>query len=151
MISPFDGLNKLQINKLFDLLSVHQYRYHENEEILPTIKNENIICIILQGYAQIIYMEYNGDEILMENLYKNDVFGTNISGTNNDNCEIIARDDKEVVKTAVQNKGLIVKYASLRLRSDKEIAKIAVTQDKRAFQFLSKELKNDEEVKSWVK
>ena len=97
MISPFDGLNKLQINKLFDLLSVHQYRYHENEEILPTIKNENIICIILQGYAQIIYMEYNGDEILMENLYKNSVFGTNISGTNNDNCEIIARDDTEVL------------------------------------------------------
>ena len=103
MISPFDGLNKLQINKLFDLLSVHQYRYHENEEILPTIKNENIICIILQGYAQIIYMEYNGDEILMENLYKNDVFGTNISGTNNDNCEIIARDDTEVVVIDYEN------------------------------------------------
>ena len=97
MKSPFEDLTKLQINKLFDLLSVHQYKYHRNEEILPTIKNENIVCIILEGFAQIIYMEYNGDEILMENLYKNSVFGTNISGTNNDNCEIIARDDTEVL------------------------------------------------------
>lgn len=97
MRSPFEDLTKLQINKLFDLLSVHQYKYHRNEEILPTIKNENIVCIILEGFAQIIYMEYNGDEILMENLYKNSVFGTNISGTNNDNCEIIARDDTEVL------------------------------------------------------
>ena len=97
MRSPFEDLTKLQINKLFDLLSVHQYKYHRNKEILPTIKNENIVCIILEGFAQIIYMEYNGDEILMENLYKNSVFGTNISGTNNDNCEIIARDDTEVL------------------------------------------------------
>lgn len=97
MRSPFEDLTKLQINKLFDLLSVHQYKYHRNEEILPTIKNENIVCIILEGFAQIIYMEYNGDEILIENLYKNSVFGTNISGTNNDNCEIIARDDTEVL------------------------------------------------------
>ena len=97
MRSPFEDLTKLQINKLFDLLSVHQYKYHRNEEILPTIKNENIVCIILEGFAQIIYMEYNGDEILMENLYKNSVFGTNISGTNNDNCEIIARDYTEVL------------------------------------------------------
>ena len=52
-----------------------------------------------------------------------------------------------MVKTSVENKGLIVKYASLRLRNDREIAEIAVKQDKRAFQFLSKELKDDEEIK----
>ena len=53
-----------------------------------------------------------------------------------------------MVKAAVTNKGLIVKFASYRLRNDKEIAEIAVKQDKRAFQFLAKELKADEEIKS---
>lgn len=33
----------------------------------------------------------------MEELYKDSVFGTNISATNNDNCEIIAKEETEVL------------------------------------------------------
>ena len=97
MRSPFDNLSKLQINKLFDLLAVHLYRYNKSEEVLPTIKNENIVCIVMEGSAQILYIEYNGNEILVENLYKDSVFGTNISGTNYDNCEIVAKSEMEVL------------------------------------------------------
>lgn len=97
MRSPFDNLSKLQINKLFDLLGVHLYRYNKSEEVLPTIKNENIVCIVMEGSAQILYIEYNGNEILVENLYKDSVFGTNISGTNYDNCEIVAKSEMEVL------------------------------------------------------
>ena len=75
MKSPFDNLSKLQINKLFDLLEVHRYKFSKNEEILSTIKNKNIICIILDGSAQILYIEFNGNEILVENLVKDSVFG----------------------------------------------------------------------------
>lgn len=97
MNSPFDHLSKSQINKLYNLLGVHMYKYNKNEEILPTIKHENIIAIILSGYAQILYIEYTGNEIVMENLYKNSLFGTNISATNDDNCQIIAIDPTEVL------------------------------------------------------
>ena len=97
MNSPFDNLSKSQINKLYNLLGVHMYKNNKNEEILPTIKHENIIAIILSGYAQILYIEYTGNEIVMENLYKNSLFGTNISATNDDNCQIIAIDPTEVL------------------------------------------------------
>ena len=97
MEKPFDGLSKSQINKLYELLGVHIYKYKRNEEILPTIKKENIICILLEGYAQIIYFEYNGNEIILENLYKDSVFGTNMSATNNENCQIIAKEDSEIL------------------------------------------------------
>ena len=97
MNSPFQDLSKLQINKLFDLLGVHLYKFNKNEEILPTIRHENIICIIMEGSAQIIYIEYNGNEIVMENLNKESVFGTNISATNDENCEIIAKELTEVL------------------------------------------------------
>lgn len=97
MNSPFDNLSKSQISRLFNLLGVHMYKYNKNEEILPTIKHENIIAIILSGYAQILYIEYTGNEIVMENLYKNSLFGTNISATNDDNCQIIAIDPTEVL------------------------------------------------------
>ena len=97
MYSPFENLSKSQINKLFDLLGVHIYRFLKNQEILPTIKNENIVGIILDGYAQILNYEYNGNEIVVENLVKDSVFGSNISLTNSENYQIIAKQNTTVV------------------------------------------------------
>ena len=97
MNSPFEDLTKFQINKLYDLLGVHIYKFSKSQEILPTIKNGNIIGIILEGSAQIKNIEYNGNEIIIENLETNSVFGTNISLTNNENYEIIAKEDSQVV------------------------------------------------------
>ena len=97
MNGPFDELSKAQITLLYDLLEVHVYKYSKNQELLPTIKNENIIGIILNGSAQIIYIEYNKNEIIVEDLTKNSVFGSNISSTNDENCEIIAKEDTEVL------------------------------------------------------
>ena len=97
MRSPFEGLTKIQINKLYDLLGVHIYKYNKNQEVIPTIKNDNIIGIVLEGSAQIINMEYNGNETIKENLNKDSVFGTNISATNSEYCQIIAKQDTEVL------------------------------------------------------
>ena len=97
MKSPFEGLTKFQINKLYDLLGVHIYKYNKNQEVIPTIKNDNIIGIVLEGSAQIINMEYNGNETIKENLNKDSVFGTNISATNSEYCQIIAKQDTEVL------------------------------------------------------
>lgn len=97
MRSPFEGLTKFQKNKLFDLLGVHIYNFDKNQEILPTIKNENIIGIILEGSAQIVDVEYNGNEIVKEKLEKDSVFGSNISYTNSESCQIIAKHDTQVL------------------------------------------------------
>ena len=97
MKSPFEGLTKSQVNKLLDLLGVHIYTYSKHQEILPTIKNDNIIGIILEGSAQIVNIEYNGNEMVKEILIKDSVFGNNISATNSEYCEIIAKEDTRVL------------------------------------------------------
>ncbi len=96
MNNPYEGLSKSQIAKLFQLLGVHTYSYHRNEEIIATFKNENIIGIVLHGYAQIIHIEYNGNDIILEHLYENSIFGTSISATNTETYHIIAKEDTEV-------------------------------------------------------
>ena len=97
MNSPFADLSRVQTARLFELLDVHIYKYNKNEEVLPTIKNSNIIGVVMEGSIQISYIEYNGNEIIMENLNKDDVFGTNFSSISNDNCEIIAKENTEVL------------------------------------------------------
>ena len=94
---PFEGLTKLQIGKLFVLLGVHRYKYAKGEEIIKKKKNDNIIGIILDGFAQIMNIEYNGNELVQENLGKDSVFGTTISATNSESCQIIAKEDTEVL------------------------------------------------------
>lgn len=47
MFNPFAELSKYQITKLYELLGVHIYNYNKNEEVLPTIRKENILGIIL--------------------------------------------------------------------------------------------------------
>ena len=55
-----------------------------------------------------------------------------------------------MVMAAVKNKGLILKYASKRLRSNKNIAIEAIKQDKRAFDFIVPELRQDEDIQNIV-
>ena len=64
---------------------------------LLQLKVGNFIAILLSGEAKIINIEYNGDEIIIENLSKESVFGSNISLINNDTCEIIAKENCEIL------------------------------------------------------
>ena len=97
MKSPFSNLSKVQIDKLYNLLGVHIYTFRKGEEILPTIKGGNILAIILEGSGQIVNSDYNGNEIFMENLNKDSVFGTNISLTNSDDCNVISKENTKVL------------------------------------------------------
>ena len=103
MATIFNNLSKNQVNKLFELLSVHIYKYRNAQEILPTIKNKNIIGIILQGSAQIVLYDYNGNETITEELVEESVFGNAISALNSDDYQIIAKKDTEVVVIDYEN------------------------------------------------
>ena len=48
---------------------------------------------------------------------------------------------------AVKNKGIIVKYASERLKEDKDIAIEAMKQNKKCYEFLGENIREDEEIK----
>ncbi len=104
MNTPFDGISDLQRNKLFKLLGTHIFSFTKNQEILSTMKNENIICILLEGHAQIINMDYNGDETLVEDLPQNSVFGSSISNIGSNECQI---------RTIENSKILVIDYNKL--------------------------------------
>lgn len=105
MKSPFDGISELQKHKLIKLLKTHTYIFNKNEEILPTSKNENIICILLEGKAHIVNISYNGEEYISEKLEKESVFGTNISGIDYNEYQIRAVEPSKVL--VIQYKQLL--------------------------------------------
>ncbi len=97
MKAPFSNISELQKTKLFKLLRIHVYNFNKNEEILSTIKNENIVCVLLEGHAQIVNIDYNGNEFLIEDLEKDSVFGSGISEINSSECQIRALENCKVL------------------------------------------------------
>lgn len=97
MINPFDGISELQKTKLIKLLKAHTYKFNKNEEILPTSKNENIICILLEGEANIYNISYNGEEYISERLEENSLFGTYVSGIDYNEFQIRAIEPSTVL------------------------------------------------------
>ena len=97
MKDPFAGISELQKHRLFKILATHIYDFHENEEMLSTLKNQNIVCVLLEGYAQIFNMNYNGEENLIEELTENSVFGSNISNISSTEHQIRAVENSKVL------------------------------------------------------
>ena len=97
-MSPFNGLNMLQKSKLFNLLEVHRYKYKKNQEIMPTLGRENVFGIIMKGQAEIINVDYDGNETIIENLLTENIFNTYMNLLNYKDYEIISKeDDTEVL------------------------------------------------------
>ena len=120
-MDPFRELTNQQIKKIFELLDAHIYTYQQNQEMLETIKNDNIIGIITAGHAQIIHSDYNGNENIVEDLYEKAVFGTNITLTNATNYQIIAKEFTEVsvidYDNLINTNHLKYKYFNIFLRN----------------------------------
>ena len=93
MKDPFFEISELQKTKLLKLLATHIYNFNKNENIIQVLNNTNFIGIILEGYAKIININYMGEENLSQELFPNSVFGTNISGIDNTECQIIVVDE----------------------------------------------------------
>lgn len=142
MFSPFNGLKKSQINKLYSLLGTHIYKFRQNQEILPTIKNKNIIGIILEGHAQILNIEYNGNVIVIETLYKDSVFGSNISLTNIEDHQIIAKENTDVLvidyEKLINPSNLTHNYFNIFFRNLFEIINVKIKEKNERIKILEK-------------
>ena len=92
----FNKINVKEQTKLLKLLETNVFNFKKDTIILSTIK-ENIIGVILQGYAQIIRTDYNGNRTIIEELEENDIFGSSISSLSSNECQIITKEDTKVL------------------------------------------------------
>ncbi len=93
----FDNITEKNKQKLLKLLEANTFSYKKDSSILRTIKNDNIIGIILEGYAQIIRTDYNGNRTITEELEENDVFGSTLSSLKNKEYQIITKEDTKII------------------------------------------------------
>lgn len=104
---PFSDINEIDKENLIEELKGHVYTFNKNEEILATIRAKNMLCILLEGICQIIKTTYNGDEIIVETLHENSIFGSNFSDIDNIDTIIMS---KSKTKVLVFNYNYVMTY-----------------------------------------
>lgn len=97
MLELFEGIDNASKIKILKELDSNFLVYKKNSRILSSFKNDNIICIILSGHIQIIKNNFNGNTTVINDLSKNDVFGSISANISSDEYEIIAKEDSEVI------------------------------------------------------
>ena len=97
MIGPFDNISKKSKKKILRFLNAYTVKYRENKTILENIKTDNEIGIISKGYLQIIRNNYNGTQNIIEELYENSIISSSMIYFDNDDYEIIAKDETELI------------------------------------------------------
>lgn len=96
MSKLFNKINVNQQNKLLKLLETSTLYFKKDSVILSYLK-ENVIGILLEGEAQIIRTDYNGNRTIIEELVEESIFGTIISSLSSDEYEIITKKDTKIL------------------------------------------------------
>lgn len=96
-MDPFKKINEEEKKQLLNMLEAIVLNINKNESIISRIRMNRVYGIVLEGYVQIIKTDYYGNKIIMEELYRNSLFGTSISYSFNEDCDIVAKEDSTII------------------------------------------------------
>lgn len=93
----FFNIDNRQKLKLLKLLEANTMLFKNNNIILSSVKQDNIICVLVSGHIQIIKTDHNGNRTIIEDLKDNSVFGTITSSISNNEYDILAKEDSKII------------------------------------------------------
>ncbi len=96
MVSIFNKISVNNQKKLLKLLEANTIFFKKDNAISSMIKG-NIIGVVIEGYAQIIRTDYNGNRTIIEELVEGSVFGSFISSLNNNEYNVLTKEDTKII------------------------------------------------------
>lgn len=96
MINIFSNIDIENKDKLLKMIEADIFTFKKGLTILSRSKNDNTFFIILSGCIQIIRNDYNGNRIITNELYENDVFGSTILSVSNTEYDIVTKKDTKI-------------------------------------------------------
>lgn len=97
MIDPFKKISEDDKAFLLNALEASTIDLKKNKSVFSAIKMNNVLGIVVEGYIQIIKTDYNGNKIIIEELYENSVFGSKISYFIDNECEMITKEETQII------------------------------------------------------
>ncbi len=97
MVDVFSGIKRNDKKKLLKELESNYLYFDKNVSILKSINSNNILGIIEEGSAQIIRTDYDGNIIIIDDLSFGSIFGTKFSLLDNDEYDIVTKEDCKII------------------------------------------------------
>ncbi len=96
MTNLFENIPEKNIDKLLHILKANTSHYGKNVDILSNLNMTEYIAIINEGSLSLIFNDYDGNKIVLEEFKKGDVFGDLISTTKSQEISCITREKVEI-------------------------------------------------------
>lgn len=96
MQNLFENISEKNKEKLLKLLRAQTVPYGRDVNILSNVNHGNFIGIVDTGTLQIVFNDYNGNSIILEELQQNDIFGNLISSINSEECEVLTKEKSTI-------------------------------------------------------
>lgn len=93
----FYNIDTKQKHRLLRVLEANTLVYKKNNIILSSVKQDNVICILVSGHLQIIKTDYDGNRTIIEDLEENSVFGSMTSSISNSEYDILTKEDSKII------------------------------------------------------
>lgn len=97
MSNIFSGIDKRDKRKLLKELEAITMFFNKNTSLLKSVGNSNLIGILESGEAQIFRTDYDGNKIIIEDLKKGSIFGIRFSLLNNDEYDVVTKEDSKFI------------------------------------------------------
>ncbi len=105
----FNNIDEQTKNNILKELEVYTRTYEKNKRILSSVKNDDIICILISGHIQIVKNDANGNIIIIEDIYDNQIFGSISANISSSDYEIITKEKSTIIIIELDN---IIKYSN---------------------------------------
>ena len=99
----FKNIDEISKNKILQELEAITSKYEKNKIIMSSVKNDDIICLIMSGHIQVIKNDANGNHIIIEDLYEGDIFGSISANISSNDFEIITKEESTVTILELDN------------------------------------------------
>ena len=97
MTNPFDKISKANISKLLKLLEAHKMIFNKDTIISKSFIDNKSIGIITKGYIQIIRNSYDGNNVLVEEYFENDIIASSVSYVESNEYEMISKEETHII------------------------------------------------------
>lgn len=95
-ISIFKGIDEQNVKYMLKCFQAKSISYKKDTTIISNLANTDIIGIIINGSANLIKSDYNGNRIILERLEKGSIFGE-VFSSYSDELSVIATTDCTVI------------------------------------------------------
>lgn len=97
MSDIFKNIDNKNKEKLLKTLYADSLHFNKNESIINMIKDDNILGYIVKGNIKIILNNINGNKIILDDLYENDIFSSSLNNLNNQSIDIITYAETDII------------------------------------------------------